>query len=66
MRPQYDLLKRFGTPTTKLKRAQKAFKPLLELHNSFRNLEIEQQQKEVLLVLSYDYLLYSVIETILD
>ena len=33
--PQHDLLKSFGTPTTKLKIAQKVFVPLLQLCNSF-------------------------------
>ena len=42
--PQYDLLKSFGTPTTKLKIAQKVFEPLLQLYNSFRTPGIEQKK----------------------
>ena len=42
--PQYDLLKSFGTPTTKLKIAQKVFVPLLQLYNSFRTPDIEQKK----------------------
>ena len=42
--PQHDLLKSFGTPTTKLKIAQKVFVPLLQLYNSFRTLDIEQKK----------------------
>ena len=41
--PQHDLLKSFGTPTTKLKIAQKVFVPLLQHYNSFRTLDIEQK-----------------------
>ena len=44
--PQHDLLKSFGTPTTKLKVAQKVFVPLLQLYNSFRTLGIKQKQKQ--------------------
>ena len=42
--PQRDLLKSFGTPTTKLKIAQKVFVPFLQLYNSFRTLDIEQKK----------------------
>ena len=42
--PQHDLLKSFGTPTTKLKIAQKVFIPLLQLYNSFRIPDIEQKK----------------------
>ena len=42
--PQHDLLKSFGTPTTKLKIAQKVFVPLLQLYNSFRTPDIEQKK----------------------
>ena len=42
--PQHDLLKGFGTPTTKLKIAQKVFVPLLQLYNSFRTPDIEQKK----------------------
>ena len=42
--PQHDLLKRFGTPTTKIKIAKKTFIPLLQLHNSFRTLDIAQKK----------------------
>ena len=38
--PQHDLLKSFGTSTTKLKTAQKVFVPLSQLYNSFRNPDI--------------------------
>ena len=41
--PQHDLLKSFGTPTTKIKIAQNVFVPLLQLDNSFRTPEIEQK-----------------------
>ena len=41
---QHDLLKSFGTPTSKLKIAQKVFVPLLQLYNSFRTLDIEQKK----------------------
>ena len=41
---QHDLLKNFGTPTTKLKIAQKVFVPLLQLYNSFRTPGIEQKK----------------------
>ena len=44
--PQHDLLKSFGTPTTKLKIAQKVFVPLLQLYNGFRTLDIEQKKKK--------------------
>ena len=33
--PQHDLLRSFGTPTTKLKIAQKIFIPILQVCNSF-------------------------------
>ena len=42
--PQHDLLKSFGTPTTKLEIAQKVFVPLLQLYNSFRTPDIEQKK----------------------
>ena len=42
--PQHDLSKSFGTPTTKLKIAQKVFVPLLQLYNSFHNTDIEQKK----------------------
>ena len=42
--PQHDLLKSFGTPTTKLEIAQKVFVPLLQLYNSFRTPDIEQKE----------------------
>ena len=42
--PQHDLLKSFGTPTTKLKIAQKVIVPLSQLYNSFRTLDIEQKK----------------------
>ena len=42
--PQRDLLKSFGTFSTKLKIAQKVFVPLLQLYNSFRTLDIEQKK----------------------
>ena len=42
--PQRDLLKSFGTPTTKLKIVQKVFVPLLQLHDSFRTPDIEQKK----------------------
>ena len=41
---QHDLLKSFGTPTTKLKIAQKVIIPLSQLYNSFRTLHIEQKK----------------------
>ena len=43
--PQHDLLKSFGTPTTKLKIAQKVFVPLFQLYNSFRTPDIERKKK---------------------
>ena len=42
--PQYDLLKSFSNPTRKLKIAQKVFVPLLQLYNSFRTPDIEQNK----------------------
>ena len=42
--PQHDLLKSFGTPTTKLKIAQNVFVPLLQRYNSFRTPDIEQKK----------------------
>ena len=42
--PQHDLLKSFGTPTTKLEIAQKVFVPFLQLYNSFRTPDIEQKR----------------------
>ena len=42
--PQHDLSKSFGTPTTKLKIAQKFFVYLLQLYNSFRTPNIEQKK----------------------
>ena len=45
--PQHDLLKSFGTPTTKLKIAQKVFVTLLLLYNSFCNPDIDQQKKKI-------------------
>ena len=55
--PQHDLLKSFGTPTTKLKIAQKVFVPLLQLYNSFRTPDIEQKQipKSLTVFLNYVY-----------
>ena len=43
---QNDLLKSFGTPTTKLKIAQKVFVHLLQLYNSFRTPDIEQKNQK--------------------
>ena len=40
--PQYDLLKSFSAPTTKLNIAQKFLAPLLKLLNIFRTPDIEQ------------------------
>ena len=40
---QHDLLKSFGTSTTKFKIAQKVFVPLLQLYNGFRTIDIEQK-----------------------
>ena len=45
--PQHDILKSFGTPTTKLKIAPKNFVPLLQLYNSFRT--TKQNSKEFFL-----------------
>ena len=42
--PQHDLLKSFGTPTTKLKIAQKVFVPLLQFYNSFHIPDVEQKK----------------------
>ena len=42
--PQHDLLKSFGTPTTKLKIAQKVFVPLLQFYNSFHTPDVEQKK----------------------
>ena len=42
---QHDLLKSFGSPTTKLKIAQKILVPLLQLYNSFGTPDIEQTKK---------------------
>ena len=44
--PQHDLLKSFGTPTTKLKIAQNVFVPLLQLYSNFRTPDIEQKKKK--------------------
>ena len=44
MIPQYDLLKSFGTPTTKLKIDQKVLVPLLQLYSGFRTPNIEQKK----------------------
>ena len=43
--PQHDVLKNFGTPTTKFKIAQKVFVLLVQLYNSFRTPNIEQKKK---------------------
>ena len=43
---QNDLLKSFGTPTTKLKIAQEVFVHLLQLYNSFRTPDIEQKKQK--------------------
>ena len=53
--PQNDLLKSFGTPTTKLKIAQKVFVHLLQLYNSFRTPDIEQRKipKNLTVFLNY-------------
>ena len=53
--PQHDLLKSFGTPTTKLKIAQKVFVPLLQLYHSFRTPDIEQKNipKSLTVFLNY-------------
>ena len=55
--PQHDLLKSFGTPTIKLKIAQKVFVPLplLQLYNSFRTPDIEQNKipKSLTVFLNY-------------
>ena len=52
---QHDLLKSFGTFTTKLKIAQKVFVPLLQLYNSFRTPDIEQKKipKSLTVFLNY-------------
>ena len=42
--PQHNLLKSFGTPTTKLKIAQKVFVPLLQFYNSFHTPDVEQKK----------------------
>ena len=42
--PQHDLLKSFGTPTTKLKIAQKVFVPLFQFYNSFHTPDVEQKK----------------------
>ena len=42
--PQHDLLKSFGTPTTKLRIALKVFVPLLQFYNSFHTPDIEQKK----------------------
>ena len=41
---QHDLLKSFGTTTTKLKIAQKVFVLLLQFYNSFRTPDIEKKK----------------------
>ena len=41
---QHDILKSFGTPTTKLKIAQKVSVPLLQLYNSFCTPDIEEKK----------------------
>ena len=41
--PQHDLLKSFGTPTTKLKIVQKVFAPLLQLYSVFPTPDIKQK-----------------------
>ena len=44
--PQHDLLKSFGTPTTKLRIAKKVFVPFLQLYNSFRTPDTEQKNSK--------------------
>ena len=44
--PQHDISKSFGTPTTKLKIAHKAFVPLLQLYNNFRTPDTEQKKSK--------------------
>ena len=44
--PQHNLLKSFGTPTKKVKIAQKVLVPLLQLCNSFCTLDIEQKNSK--------------------
>ena len=44
--PQHDLLKSFGTPTTKLKIAQKVFVPLLQLFINFRAPDINKKNSK--------------------
>ena len=53
--PQHDLLKSFGTHTTKLKIAQNVFVPPLQLYNSFRTLDIEPKKipKNLTVFLNY-------------
>ena len=43
--PHHDLSKSFGTPTTKLKVAQKVFMPLLQLCDSFHTPDIQQKKE---------------------
>ena len=42
--PQHDLSKSFGTPTPKLKIAQKVFVSPLQLYDSFHTPDIEQKK----------------------
>ena len=42
--PHHEHLKSFGTPTAKIKIAQKVFVVLLQLYNSFRTPDIEQKK----------------------
>ena len=44
--PQHDLLKSFGTPTTKLKIAQRVFIPLLQVYTSFHTPDIEKKNSK--------------------
>ena len=44
--PQYNFLKRFGTPATKLRIPQNVFIPLFQFYSSFPTTDIEQQQQK--------------------
>ena len=54
--PQHDLLKSFGTPTTKFKIAQSVFIPLLQVYTSFHTPDIEKKIPKSLTV-SQNYVL---------
>ena len=53
--PQRELLKGFGTPTTKLKIVLKVFVPLLQLYNSFCTPDTEQRKTSKNLTVLLDY-----------